>query len=271
MRDERKQQEVEVKGVTATVGSLEMPDVLKDAANRTDAVIHTAFNHAGDFFEGVEVEARALDTLLGVLPGTGKTLIATSAAGILGDTGNIPATEETELPDENEWAVAKRGRLETKLLAAAPDLRTIVLRLPVLVYGHGASQFPPLLIETAKDKGVSCYVTEGTNKISAAHVDDIADLYVLALEKAPAGSLYNVAAYKPVHPKELAQAVAEAAGVDKVRSISQEEAGELWTPFVALLLSMNFWLSSDKARRELGWNPERLNLLDDLRSGSYRN
>ena len=270
VRSEEKKQEVTARGMSAAVGHLEEPAAFLEAAECAEAVIHTAFDHSGDFFEAVEVEARALDALLKGLAGKSKTLIATSAAGVLGDTGGSAAKEDAALPAENDWPVAKRGALETKLLAAAPDIRTVVLRLPVLVYGHGASQFPPMLLATAKEKSVSYYVGNGTNKISAAHVDDIAELYVLALDKAPAGSLYNVAVGNPVCPKDLAEAVGQAAGVGDAKSISQEEAGELWTPFVALLLSSNFWLSGDKAQRELGWTPEAPSLLDDLRNGSYK-
>jgi len=270
VRGEEKKRSVEAQGMDAVIGTLEDPTALVEAAQEVDAVIHTAFDHTSDFFKGVEVEGRALDALLVSLKGSGKTLIGTSAAGVLGDTGETPADEDTSLPDEEAWPVARRGRLESKLIDAAPDLRTIVLRLPVLVYGHGASQFPPMLIRTAKETGTSYYVGDGTNKLSAAHVDDIADLYVLALEKASPGTLYNVAAGDPVEPRAMAEAVKEAAGVDKTESISEEEAGELWNPFVALLLSLNFWLSGDKAERELGWMPKGPSLLDDLRSGSYR-
>lgn len=271
VRSEEKRKGLEAQGLNLVVGRLEDPATLVQAAQEVDAVIHTAFDHVGDFFKGVEVEGHALDALLASLKGSGKTLIATSAAGVLGDTRGTPADEDTLLPDEQAWPVAKRGRLEAKLVAAGSGLRTIVLRLPVLVYGRGASQFPPMLINTAKKMGTSYYVGDGTNKLSAAHVEDIADLYVLALEKAPSGSLYNVAAGEPVEPRAMAEAVKEAAGVDRTESIGQEKAGELWNPFVALLLSLNFWLSSEKAKRELGWTPEGPSLLNDLRRGSYRN
>lgn len=271
VRSEEKKRSLEAQGMKAVVGRLEDPATLVRAVQETDAIIHTAFDHAGDFFKEVEVEEHALDALLASLKGSGKTLIATSAAGVLGDTGEKPADEDALLPNEEAWPVAKRGRIEAKLVAAGSDLRTIVLRLPVLVYGRGASQFPPMLINTAKKTSTSYYVGDGTNKLSAAHVDDIADLYVLALEKAPSGSLYNVAAGEPVEPRVMAEAVKEAAGVDRTESIGQEKAGELWNPFVALLLSLNFWLSSEKAKRELGWTPEGPSLLNDLRRGSYRN
>ena len=245
VRSEEKKRGVKAQGMNAVVGTLENPATLVRAAQEVDAVVHTAFDHGGDFFEGVEVEGRALDALLASLKGSGKTLIATSAAGVLSDTGATPASEDAPLPNEDAWPVAKRGRLEAKLMDAAPEVRTIVLRQPVFVYGRGGSQFPPLLVRTAKETGASYYVGGGTNKLSAAHVDDIADLYVLALEKAPAGSLNNVAAGDPVEPRAVAEAVREAAGADGTKSIGQEEAGGLWNPFLALLLSLNFWLSGE--------------------------
>ena len=269
VRSEERRAGIEARGMGAVVGWLEDPSTLIDAAREVDAVVHTAFDHAGDFFAAVDAEARALGALVPALSATGKTLVATSAAGVLGDTGATPADEDAPLPDEEAWPVAKRGRLEAQLMDVSPGLRTVVLRLPVLVYGHGASQFPPLLINKAKEMGVSYYLGKGENKLSAAHVDDIAELYALALENAPVGSLYNVAAGEPVETRELAEAVAQAAGVDRVGNTDQEKAGDLWNPFVALLLSMNFWLSAEKAKRELGWRPQEMSLLEDLKHSSY--
>lgn len=268
VRSEAKARELGAAGMGAVLGDLSAPLTVLEAAKRVDAVVHTAFDHGGDFFDQVEVEQRFIDTLLAGL-GSGKTLVATSAAGVLGDTGDEPVMEDAPLPPVADWPVAKRGALETKL-SAADDLRTIVLRLPVLVYGDGGSQFPPMLIQTAKARGVSYYVGEGNNKISAAHVADIAELYVLALENAPSGSLYNVAA-EALKTKELAEAVMEAAEVDATESLSVEQAGEIWNPFTTLLLSVNFQMSGEKAKRQLGWSPQRVSLLEDLTSGSYAN
>ena len=270
VRSEDKARDLEAAGMRAVLGDLNTPLTVLEAAKRVDAIIHTAFDHGGDFFDEVEVEQALIDALLTELAGSGKTLVATSAAGILGDTGSVPVSEDAPLPPVTDWPVAKRAALETKLGDAATDLRTVVLRLPVLVYGDGGSQFPPMLIQAAKTRGVSYYVGEGSNKISAAHVEDIAELYVLALENAPSGSLYNVAA-EAVKTKELAEAVKEAAEVNATESLSIEQAGKIWNPFTALLLSMNFQMSGEKAKRELGWSPQRISLLDNLTAGSYTN
>ena len=270
VRSEDEARKLEATGIRAVLGDLNTPLTVLEAARRVDAVVHTAFGHGGDFFDEVEVEQTCIDTLLAGLAGSGKTLVATSAAGVLGDTGDVPLDEDAPLPSVVDWPVAKRAALETKLNSAATDLCTVVLRLPVLVYGDGGSQFPPMLIQTAKTEGVSYYVGKGSNKISAAHVADIAELYVLALENAPSGSLYNVAA-EALKTKELAEAVKEAAEVNATESLSVEQAGKIWNPFTALLLSMNFQVSGEKAKRELGWSPQRISLLDDLTAGSYTN
>ena len=49
-------------------------------------------------------------------------------------------------------------------------------------------------VQVAREKGVSAYIGEGRNRWPAAHVQDVAHLYRLALEKREAGSRYNAVA-----------------------------------------------------------------------------
>ncbi|WP_425147626.1 SDR family oxidoreductase [Deinococcus sp.] len=257
-------------GYQTMLGDLTDPASLVTPAQQADGVIHTAFNHATDFFEGVEVERGVMDALLSALRGSGKPLVASNGSGILGDTGTVPVDEHFSLPAD--WPVAERGQFEQTLQQAANEgVRTSVLRIPILAYGHGESQLVPLLINTARDAGAAYYVGDGDNRLSSAHVDDIADLYLLALERAPGGSIYNVAVGESVAARDLAEAICQLLGGEtRAQSVTFERAGEIWNPFLATLLSMNNQLSADKAMQELGWQPKGPSLLDDIAHGSYR-
>lgn len=256
-------------GIDAVIGDLAQPELFLPVVRQADAVIHTAFNHSGDFFEQVKVEKSALDAMLKALSGSNKPLIATSGTGVLGDTGRNPVDETFSV--NWEFPASVRAQLEVACAEAAKmGVRTCVLRLPILVYGDGQSQFVPTLIQTAKRNGISYYIGNGTNRLSAVHVEDVADLYILALDQASAGSLYNVADNDSVSSRELAEAVAFVSGVDRVESTSLEQASQVVHPFTVLLLSMNNAISGAAAKRALGWQPgTHASLLKDLYHGSY--
>ena len=168
-------------GVREMVGDLSRPDDLAGAARGTDATIHTAFGHDVDFADAVETERVAFDAMLSALP-PGGTLIATSAAGVLGDTGATPAADDA--PISADFPPRIRGFIEDRVREASADgPRLIAMRLPVLVYGHGGSPFVPGLIEAARRDGVSRIVGDGRNRLSSVQVDDAADAYVAALDR----------------------------------------------------------------------------------------
>lgn len=253
-------------GVRERVGDLSRPDDLANAVRGTDATIHTAFGHDVDFADAVATERAAFDAMLSALPPDG-TLIATSAAGVLGDTGDAPASDAA--PISADFPPRIRGFIEELVRAAdTQGPRLIAMRLPVLVYGHGGSPFVPGLIEAARRDGVSRIVGDGRNRLSSVHVDDAADAYVAALDRGRANAIYNVAA-ETVTGRELAEAVARNTDASRVEAVDLEKAQEVLHPFMALLISMTFDLDATKARQELAWSPQAPSLIEDLTGGSY--
>ena len=89
------------------------------------------------------------------------------------------------------------------------------------------------------------------------HVDDLADLYVLALG-ARAGSLYFATSGPSISVREVASAAAEGAPVE---SLPVDEARRIIGPAVDGLL-LDQQVSSRKAVRELGWNPKAPSVLE---------
>jgi hypothetical protein len=51
------------------------------------------------------------------------------------------------------------------------------------------------------DLGVVHYIAPGEHQVSAVHVDNVAQLYVRALERAPAGSLFHGATESGISEK----------------------------------------------------------------------
>ncbi len=249
-------------------GDLTDVEVLKRGASESDAVIHTAFSHNfSDYNDAVKLDRKVIAAFAEVLAQTNKPFIVTSSSAILGDTRGSEADED--YPFDQNSSRLLRGEVEWDVLRLPQKgIRSIVLRLPLFVYGRGGSSFVPFMIRQAKDAETANYVESGEQRVSAVHVEDAADLYVLALETSTAKGLYNVAA-EDVSMKDLNEAIARLLNI-KASSISAEEAKEKFGKMFDFL-SINNQLSAEKVRRELGWKANaNKTILDDIENGSYR-
>ena len=74
----------------------------------------------------------------------------------------------------------------------------------------------------AREKRVSAYIGEGSNRWPAAHVSDTAPLYRLAFEKAEPGAIYHAVDEEGVSMKAIAEALGRGLKVPVV-SIKPEE------------------------------------------------
>jgi nucleoside-diphosphate-sugar epimerase len=143
-----------------------------------------------------------------------------------------------------------------------------MLRLPPVVHSsldkHG---FIPILINIAREKGVSGYVGDGANRWPAADTLDVARVYRLALEKAPAGSRLHPVDDEGVALKQIAESIGRHLGVPTA-SIAAEQAGEHFGWFAAFA-ALDNPTSSSRTRQLLDWKPEHPGLLADLDLGHY--
>jgi len=253
-------------GIEVHRGELSDPASLVEGAKRADAVIHTAFPQMGpgtDFEALMRMMTAAVAAMVDSLEGTDKTFILTSGAG-----GYGPQTGTTPLDESMPIIAPTHAPNEQKVLGATSEgVRSIVLR-PTIVYGRGGS-FPLMAwFDLSRKMGGGVYIGEGDALISSVYIDDLAELYRLALEKAQPGEAYNAAAGSAVATKEVAEAISEAAGLGgKTVSIPSEEIEK--AGFIGQLIWHNMVVSTEKAQHELGWQPSGPSLLEELRSGSY--
>src|SRR6185437_12913894 len=120
----------------------------------------------------------------------------------------------------------------------------------------------------AKQHGEAIYIGNGENRWSVVHVDDLAHLYLLAVDKAPAGSVFHATNDQPVKQSAVAEWVAQAAGVPgKVKSITPEQATQSWGAYVEGLL-LDQYIQSPHAKRTLGWEPKAPSLAEDLKQNA---
>ena len=170
----RRKRNLREKKIEVLRGGLQDFEVLKRGASETDAVIHTAFSHNfSDYNDAVELDREVIAAFAESLAGTNKPFIVTSSSAILGDTRGNEADEDYPF-DENSPR-RTRGEAERDVLQlSSKGIRSIVLRLPLFVYGRGGSSFVPFVINQAKQAGTANYIESGEQKVSAVHVEDVA-------------------------------------------------------------------------------------------------
>jgi nucleoside-diphosphate-sugar epimerase len=140
---------------------------------------------------------------------------------------------------------------------------------PPLIWGPGDHGHMSLIYESVAKTGAACYVGPGLNCYSNVHIDDLARLYELALEKAVAGALYHGVAGE-VANRWIAEKVAADLGC-KTRSLSLEEAFDVWGKFATLIvMGASSRSRSPRARQELGWVPEHTDLLTQIGEARLR-
>ncbi|MBA2680931.1 MAG: NAD-dependent epimerase/dehydratase family protein [Ktedonobacteraceae bacterium] len=257
------------RGIVPVRGSIDDHEKLAHTARKSDAVVFVV-SYGNDIQAAMRSLSATVDALLLALEGSSKAFLFSSGVGAYGDTGNYEASEDE--PIHPDPLFAPLIQMEQNILSAASrGVRSVVIRA-AQVYGNGGGGSAPFvgLVDMARQMGYVMYVGEGTNAWSTIHLDDLANLYMLAMERAPAGTLLNAAAEPPVALKAIAEAVGRAAGlVDPPRSLLIDEANEVFGPFMTGFLARNMRISSARARALLDWQAEKPSVLDDLTHGTY--
>jgi len=261
-------------GAEVQHGSIDDLDTLQSAAAASDGVIHLAFKHdlafSGNFQAAADADRRAVETIGAALAGSGRPFVI--ASGLLGLTPGRVATEKDGL--EPVTSETENGGMNTRLATAQLTLaladrqvRSSIVRLPPTTHGDGDNGFMAALVGIARDKGVSGYVGDGSNRWPAGHRLDAAHLFRLALENAPAGSALHAVADEGVPIRSVAEVIGRHLDVP-VASISPEDAAGHFT-WLARFIAIDSPASSTLTRELLGWQPTQPGLIDDLEKGHY--
>jgi nucleoside-diphosphate-sugar epimerase len=252
-------------GYRPVAADLREPQSLAAAAAGCDAVVHAAATQDEDMGP---VEQAAVRALLAAAAKDGAAFVYTSGVWV------YPSAPAGRLLDEDSATdpvvtLAWRPALEAEVLAAAGGgLRTAVIR-PGMVYGHGGGPLNQFAANAGAD-GIPRYVGDGENSWSLVHVEDLADLYALVLERAPAGTLVNGVAGSPLRVRDLAEAAAAGAGLPPPRAWPVEQAALELGPGDADGVTRDHRISGERARTLLGWDPPQRSPLDELRRSGDR-
>ena len=255
---------LELQGAEAHRGTLEDPHSLAQGAAQVDAVIHTAFDHDfSRFVENCEKDRRVIEAMAAELAGSTRPLIITSGTG-MGSPRDGGLAVETEF-DRNNPNPRRLSELTGEEVAKR-GVSVSVVRLPQVHDTHKQGLISPA-IDIARQKGVSAYVGEGSNRWPAAHVSDVARLYRLALEKHEPGARWHAVAEPGVSVREIAEVIGAGLGLP-VRSLSAQEAMAHFG-WLGPFAGMDLPASSALTQERLGWTPEGPDLITDLRNMDF--
>ena len=194
-----------------------------------------------------------IDVLGAALEGSNRPLLVTS--GLLG----LPVgATESDLPNP----ASPRKSEATARIWAERGVCAATVRLAPSVHGLGDRGFVPILIRTAKQKGVSAHL-DGQNCWAGVCRLDAARVFRLALEKGVTESVYHAVADESVPFEAIAEIIGSRLGLP-VGPREPEHFG-----WFAHFAGANMSASSARTRELLGWKPEGPSLLADLDQPGY--
>jgi nucleoside-diphosphate-sugar epimerase len=249
-------------------GSLDDHDILREAVSASDGVIHLAFKHqemnTGDLDGALDADLSAIEVIGNALAGSGKPLVGTS--------GTIPLAfggVEGVATEAYTMEAGSRIDAENAVIALADrEIRSSVVRLPPLVHSPlDYTGFTPALIRFAREKGKAGYVGDGSNRWPAGHTLDVAYLYRLALEAAPAGTRLHGVGDEGVPFRDIAEVIGRHLEVPPV-SIATEEVADYFD-YLAFFAGLDNPASSTLTQELLDWHPTQPGLVHDLDEGHY--
>jgi nucleoside-diphosphate-sugar epimerase len=228
-------------------------------------VIHLANKHDwANPANSVSAEVAAVQAIGDALAGTGRPFLL--ASGVAGLTQGRPATEDD--PSPFYGPDSPRGGSENLALDfIGRGVHTVALRFAPTVHGTGDHGFVAMVAAAAREKGVSGYPGDGTNRWAAVHRSDAARLVALGLAKAPAGARLHAVAEEGVLTRDIAEAIGRAYGLP-VTSIAPDDVQGHFG-FIGTFFAMDLAAASTKTRQLLGWAPAGPTLIHDIGAGGY--
>jgi nucleoside-diphosphate-sugar epimerase len=249
---------VEAAGATALIGDAADSDLVAEAALASDGVVHLA--------SGEDVDPIFITAVLRGLEGSDKPFVHTGGIWTYGSNADITEDSPAAPPALTAW----RGANEARVLGAE-GVRGIVV-VPSIVYGRGAG-LARLIVDAPRGDGVAPalhLIGDGAQHWATVHVDDLAALYVLALEQGDAGSVYLGASGANPTVRELGEAAAASAGIaGGVVAETVEETSQRLGAGLTEALLLDQQSHGSKGRIDLGWEPNGPTLVDEIASGSY--
>jgi nucleoside-diphosphate-sugar epimerase len=256
---------LDAKGAQVRRGDLDDLESIRAGAEETDAVIHLANKHDwSNLAASNAAERAAVQTIGDALVGTDRPFLLASGFGALAP--GRPATEVDASPFHGPDS--PRGGSENLALEFVDrGVRSVSLRFAPTVHGTADHGFIAAIAAVARQKGVSGYPGDGTNRWAAVHRVDAARLVTLALDKASAGTRLHAVTEEGVPTREIAEAIGRAFDLP-VTSITANNVEDHFG-WIGTFFAMDISATSTATRQLLDWTPTGPTLIEDLDAGAY--
>lgn len=259
-RDVKKAWKIERFGARAVGWDIREYRTLAEEIRRTDALVHAAMEMGPD---GGATDHTCVTFFLDELAqsvGLGR-LIYTSGVWVLGNTKETTPKDNSS-PDAPPAFLAWRPPVERMVLESAGRGVTPLVIRPGVVYGGAGGLTGFLLSGGSPETGITVF-GDGKNHWSPVHRDDLADLYLRAVERGPAGTILNGTDGSSPTAGEIAQSLSFAMGFGgKTTRISPEDGRKKWGSLVdGLLLDQR--VPGDFSERLMGWNPRHRSIVSE--------
>jgi nucleoside-diphosphate-sugar epimerase len=264
-RSESSAQALLAAGADVHRGDLEDLESLKSGAAAADGVIHAGFVHDFSRFKEVcEIDRRAIEAIGWVLAGSNRPFLVTSGTALV-SPGRLATEDMVSAHDREKFP---RVSEDAGLAFVAQGVRAMVIRLSPSVHGEGDIHgFVPILVNTARTKGVAAYIGEGLNHWNAVHRLDAVRLYRLALERGEAGARYHAVGDEAITLNVITEAIGAKLNMP-VTSVPPEQASAHFGWF-ANFVAIDCPASSKLTQQQLGWQPLHASLAADLAGDIY--
>jgi len=269
--------------VTQRLGDVRDADLVLDAADGCDAIIHLAakVGVSGDWesYRSVNVGGTtnvlvaAREHAIARVVHVSSPSVAHGGEPIVGGAADPPV-----LGRRHAWYPESKAIAEIDALAAASDTLGVVAVRPHLVWGPGDTQLVGRIVERAS-AGRLALVGGGRALVDTTYIDNAVTALVAALDAVEptarcSGRAYVVSNGEPRTIRELVQGICRAAGVPfEPRDVSLRVGRSLgaavewlWpvlrredepplTRFLAEQLGTAHWFDPRPTRQDLGWAP----------------
>jgi len=260
VRSAEQANELTALGIRPVIGTLEDSALLAEQARAADAVINAASSdHHG-----------AAEALVEALKGSNKVLLHTSGSSIVGDASGGRASDdiyqEDNLPPPTVDKAA-RVAIDNLILDAAKHGVNSAVICNTLIYGHSLgvkrdSVQLPRLLKQAHKSGVVRHVGPGQNIWSNVHIEDVVELYKLALTGNVPGTFYFVESGEASFI-DMTTAMARALNLGQPQDWPLADAEAEWGYEMANYgLGSNSRVRGKHARELLGWEPKRTSVVE---------
>ena len=199
------------------------------------------------------------------IEGTRNLIAAAVGAGarrLVGGSFALLGVATRDVPADTQEAADGVRSMESQILEASRSgaIEGVVLRYGLFYGPENPSTKQAIALVRRR---MLPMIRGDRGQLPFIHVDDAVSATVAALDRAPAGSTYDIVDDRAVSMSEFAETLAQAAGARRPFAIPAWLL-RLLTPHIARMVALRLPLSNQKSRAELGWQPSFPSIREGL-------